>query len=249
MDPSYNLCFMYDTLKEKSPPFVPLNWHESDNDTFMINNMKSMNKDIENVLIGYSLRIFGNKGTMKLANIDAITHITGNLFTFENKTSNNIFKYYTSINDFKSYLKYRFPLGKEYVKDNILKENPEGIDLIIGADGNLVEQCLLGLSCTKYEGNFLLKFMEINQQIIYILSQAFNRTLIFNPISAPSEKYLVCISRKWNVQDYYQSLRKPENIQVPDNFIQQTNIREIYSKEYYYLNKLLTIWNLPDYHI
>jgi len=62
-------------------------------------------------------------------------------------------------------------------------------------------------------GNFVVKVFdtmtEISAQIIFVLSQCFQRILIWKPVSsgpANAEQYLICMSRKSLVQDMYQLL-------------------------------------------
>jgi cap1 methyltransferase len=77
----------------------------------------------------------------------------------------------------------------------------------------LLVQSLIGIGCTMIGGNFVVKVFdtttEISAQIIFILSQCFQRILIWKPVSsgpANAEQYLICMSRKSLVQDMYQFL-------------------------------------------
>lgn len=77
----------------------------------------------------------------------------------------------------------------------------------------LLVQALIGIGCTMIGGNFVVKIFdtvtEISAQIIFILSQCFQRILMWKPVSsrpANAEQYLICMGRKPVVQDLYQLL-------------------------------------------
>ncbi len=121
----------------------------------------------------------------------------------------------------------------KYFIDFVLKDKPEGVDLTIcngkftTEDTNilthqeflsvrlLLTQALIGIGCTKVNGNFIVKIFnivtKISAQIVCILSQCFHNIIIFKPVSSypdNSEKYLICIGREREIQSYYQLLVK-----------------------------------------
>ena len=121
----------------------------------------------------------------------------------------------------------------KYFIDFVLKDKPEGVDLTIcngkftTEDTNilthqeflsvrlLLTQALIGIGCTKVNGNFIVKIFnivtKISAQIVCILSQCFHNITIFKPVSSypdNSEKYLICIGREREIQSYYQLLVK-----------------------------------------
>lgn len=103
--------------------------------------------------------IFTNKDAVKLANIDAVYHISGKVFTFDNKTTNGAFVFcdVSESTGFSQYMQYRFPNNKGYtiipqsdeldttkltithgdIYTNwenfiklVLEQQPEGVDLV-----------------------------------------------------------------------------------------------------------------------
>jgi|688.fasta_scaffold182577_2 23S rRNA U2552 (ribose-2'-O)-methylase RlmE/FtsJ len=113
----------------------------------------------------------------------------------------------------------------EFVKE----KEPNGVDLVTG-DGafdntydNLEEfnssrllltQIIIGIDCTKINGNFVVKVLdtvnEFSAQLIYILSLCFKSILLFKPCSsrpASSERYLVCLNRNEQVFSYLSILK------------------------------------------
>ncbi len=224
--------------------------------------------------------IFMNRAAIKLANIDAVHHMTNKIFTFDQKQSDSQFTFCdvaAGPGGFTQYLQYRFPnsqgygmtlrhktldwntklldlsrftpyygpdnTGNLYTNWNnfitfVLSKHPQGVDLVTGDGGFDIEdgdqslyarqeflssrlfitQVLIGIACTKIEGNFILKSFDtvtsISAQILYILVQCFDRIMIFKPISsrpANAEKYILCVGRKENVQPYYQLLEQAAN--------------------------------------
>ena len=276
MDPSYNFSKIYDTLKNNVTITSPILWYQSDvnnnpnNNTVQLYSSKSdqlltkkqkYNQQFENYMISQSLAIFKNKRAIKLADLDFATNITNGNFTLRDKTINDEFFYYLSNDDFNPYLKYRFPNGTFINNVDFLIKYPKGIDLVICNNENLIENCILGISGTKYNGNFLLKIdnleNDLSQQLIFILSQCFNKITIINPVGLESEKYVVCIERKWDVKDKYRMLKSSNfNQTLSDNYklwlerinnsiiMGNNNLLDINN---YYMYKLLAIWGLPSY--
>jgi cap1 methyltransferase len=119
----------------------------------------------------------------------------------------------------------------EHFINFVLTQEPEGVDLITGNGGfdNMdkrvlykqeflssrlfLTQALIGIGCSKIGGNIVIKVFDtvtsISAQILFVLSQCFNKILIFKPVSSrPSdaERYVICMGRKHIVQSYYQLL-------------------------------------------
>jgi cap1 methyltransferase len=229
-----------------------------------------------------------NRAAIKLANIDAVHHISNHVFTFIDKTSPSPFSFCdvaAGPGGFTQYLQYRFPnsigygmtlkhqtldwntksldmsrfspfygpdnTGNLYTNwnhfiDFVLAEQPNGVDLVT-ADGGfdleegdktllhkqeflssrlLLTQSLIGIACTKLNGNFVLKTFDtvtsISAHVLFILSLCFNRIIIFKPISsrpANAESYLLCIGRKPDIQQYYQLLSDAANLYTDDLFL------------------------------
>jgi len=116
----------------------------------------------------------------------------------------------------------------------VLKKQPSGVDLVMGDGGIdfddatdpillkqqefissrlLLTQILVGIACTKIGGNFVLKVFdtvkEVSAQMIFLLSQCFEKTLIFKPVSsrpANAERYIICKNKKEDTSLYYQLL-------------------------------------------
>lgn len=129
----------------------------------------------------------------------------------------------------------------------VLTQTPEGVDLVT-ADGGfdledtrdktllhrqeflssrlLLTQALVGIGCTKIGGNFVVKVFDtvttISAHILFILSQCFQRILIFKPVSsrpANAERYVLCIDRKSDVQTYYQLLAQAATTYQNDMYL------------------------------
>lgn len=111
----------------------------------------------------------------------------------------------------------------EYFVDFVIKNTGTGVDLVT-ADGGfeldngddqslyqhqeflssrlLLTQAIIGLACTKFGGNFVLKLFdtvtEFSAQLIYLIAQSFQKITIFKPVTsrpANSERYLICINK------------------------------------------------------
>lgn len=115
--------------------------------------------------------------------------------------------------------------------DHVLDNTEDtGVDLVV-ADGGidvsegqydqqeflssrlLIIQVCLGISCCRSGGNFVVKVFdtvsEISAQTIYLLSLCFKKITIFKPSSsrpANSERYIVCIYKKNDIEDYYNTI-------------------------------------------
>ena len=225
--------------------------------------------------------IFINRAAVKLANLDAVHHVSGEIFTFDGKTSDKAFTFCdvaAGPGGFTQYMQYRFPNSKGYGMtlrhekldwstksldmtkfspfygpDNtgnlytnwehfikfILTNELGGVDLVTGDGGFdledtmdspearqdrktllhrqeflssrlLLTQAIVGISCTKIGGNFVVKVFDtvtICAHILFVLSQCFERILVFKPVSsrpANAERYVICMGRKPNIQIYYQ---------------------------------------------
>lgn len=103
--------------------------------------------------------------------------------------------------------------------NQVKSKYPEGVDLVT-ADGGfqtefdeqeistsrlLLVQSLIGVSCCKKGGYFVLKIFDtvthFSVQLIYCLSTYFEEIIVFKPLSsrpANSERYLICKSRNDN---------------------------------------------------
>lgn len=71
-----------------------------------------------------------------------------------------------------------------------------------------IQQIIIGLQCTKNNGNFIIKTLntntEISAQIIYLLSQYFESISFFKPTSSnhyKNEKYIICKNKKFNISE------------------------------------------------
>lgn len=139
----------------------------------------------------------------------------------------------------------------KYIKD----QQPNGVDLVTGDGGFdleegvdktllhhqeflssrlLLAQSLVGIGCTKIGGNFIVKSFDtvtnISAQIIFILAQCFNKILIFKPVSsrpANAEKYILCIDRKPEIQDYYDLLANAAVSYTDNMFLSQLFIEKL----------------------
>lgn len=220
-----------------------------------------------------SRSIFINRAGVKLANIDAVHHMTSNIFTLDNMKSSDEFTFCdvaAGPGAFTQYLQYRYPNGigygmtlkvpnldwstnfidmkrftafygsdgtgnlyynwKEFVTFVTFK-HPNGVDLVT-ADGGfdvddvtdqtaiqrqewlssrlLITQILVGLGCTKIDGNFIVKVFdtltEISAQLLFVLSQCFKDIIIFKPVSsrpANAERYVLCKHRVDDIQPWF----------------------------------------------
>ena len=77
----------------------------------------------------------------------------------------------------------------------------------------LITQAVVGISITKFGGNFVLKVFDtvtnLSAQVLFILSQCFERISIFKPVSsrpANSERYFIGIDRRDGIQPYIELL-------------------------------------------
>lgn len=233
--------------------------------------------------------IFINRAAIKLANIDAVHHITKKTFTFDKKQSEEPFTFVdvaAGPGGFTQYMQYRFPNAKGYGMtlrsekldwstraldisrftafygpDNtgdlytnwepfvqfVLSQQPDGVDLVTGDGGFdledtqdktllhrqeflssrlLLTQALVGIGCTKAEGNFVVKVFDtvtsISAQILFVLAQCFEAILIFKPVSsrpANAERYVLCIRRRPIVQAYYQLLAQAARTYLPNEYL------------------------------
>lgn len=233
--------------------------------------------------------IFINRAAVKLANIDAVHHITNHVFTFNNKQTDKPFTFCdvaAGPGGFTQYLQYRFPNSKgygmtlrheqldwstrfldmsrffphygpdntgnlyhhwKYFIDTVLKEQPNGVDLVT-ADGGfdledgmdktllhrqeflssrlLVTQALVGLGCNKVGGNFVLKVFDtvtnLSAQVIYLLSKCYSKVTIFKPVTsrpANAERYLLCMDRNANITDMFNLLSSAANTYTDDSYL------------------------------
>jgi 23S rRNA U2552 (ribose-2'-O)-methylase RlmE/FtsJ len=125
--------------------------------------------------------------------------------------------------------------------DFVKQKEPNGVDLVTG-DGafdntydNLEEfnssrllltQTIIGIDCTKINGNFVVKVLdtvnEFSAQLIYILSLCFKSIILFKPCSsrpASSERYLVCLDRNEQVFSYLSILKNALPYYNDDNYL------------------------------
>lgn len=195
--------------------------------------------------------IFKNYNAIKLANIDAVHHVTNTIFTFDKQTSNLPFTFCDiSSEPSAEYLQYRFSNSTGYgispntnlsnkfvtfynsasdIYDNwsdfisqVIKLQGVGVDLVV-ADNNadnefefsqlFLIQSIIGIGCTKLNGNFVIKIIDtvtsISAQILFILSQCFQQIQIFKPVSSRSitpERFVICKGRLSEIQSLYQLL-------------------------------------------
>src|SRR5579862_9728343 len=126
MDISATLCLMYDTLKQDAPVITENIWFVSDNQivltpaivTSTTKTPKSSDFTIKDTpFLILSRDIFSNDNAIILADIDAVNHMTTEIFMFDKKTSNQSFSYCTTIKDFSVYLDYRYPKSAKYLVD------------------------------------------------------------------------------------------------------------------------------------
>jgi cap1 methyltransferase len=225
--------------------------------------------------------IFINRAGVKLANIDAVHHITNHIFTFDQQHTNQPFTFCDLAGGpgaFTQYLQYRYPASKGYgitirakglnwntnvintetfsifegpdntgnlytnygpFIDFVRSQQPYGVDLIV-ADGAIdaeqnqeflnsrviATEATIAIACTKVGGNFVLKVFDtvtaISAQLIFILSQCFEKVLLFKPVSsrpANSERYLICMNRHQNVQSYLEILINALPLYDNDNYV------------------------------
>jgi len=130
----------------------------------------------------------------------------------------------------------------------LLSKEPKGVDLIT-ADGGfeledsndktlihrqeflssrlLINQVLIGITCTKVGGNFVVKVFDtvtqISAEILFVLAQCFESILIFKPITsrpANSERYVVCNKRKEEVQQYYKLLSESVKMYTDTKYLE-----------------------------
>lgn len=123
--------------------------------------------------------------------------------------------------------------------DYVRSQQPYGVDFIV-ADGGIEApknqefltsrlimcEATIGLGCTKVGGNFVVKVFDtvthISAQLIFILSQCFDGILLFKPVSsrpANSERYLLCMNRRQNVQPYFNILKDSLNQYGTDIYV------------------------------
>lgn len=141
----------------------------------------------------------------------------------------------------------------------VLEKEPSGVDLVT-ADGGfdlddstdktllhrqeflssrlLLTQAVIGIGCTKIGGNFVVKVFDtvtnISANIIYVLAQCFKQILLFKPITsrpANAERYLICIDRVPNIQEYYQLLVGAARSYSDTNYL-NTIFNETLSQEF-----------------
>jgi cap1 methyltransferase len=101
----------------------------------------------------------------------------------------------------------------------------------------LLVQILTGIKCVRDGGKFMVKVFDtvtrLTAQLLYIVSNCFDKISIFKPISsrpANSERYLICEGKRSNTQDYEAILveasqRYSENLNII-NLIDDQNIPE-----------------------
>lgn len=175
----------------------------------------------------------------------------------------------------------RFTLLKDYkifqtIKDLQLKRSVDLVAAYEVSDNEilsskvLINEILIAMKTLKIGGNFLVRVFDtltnITAQIVFILSQCFQKILIFIPISGDNEKYIIC--KDFNGEKHYKILKKAIKLysdkivltkifkeQIPDDFknwlIKFNNqsldkMLESQDLTLYNFDKLLTIWNLPD---
>lgn len=264
---------------ETTPPPVYINPErygilQTVKDTFNVEGFVEA-RDATNPYEQIGKSIFINRAAIQLANIDSVHNISGTVFTFTDKTSDQPLTFCdiaSGPGGFTQYLQYRYPnaigygitlrdttldwstkfldmnrftayygpdnTGDLYVNwehfiNYVITQQPGGVDLIMGDGGFEVEgrqqeflssrlyltQALVGITCTKINGTFVLKLFDsvttISAHILYVLAQCFERILIFKPISsrpANSENYLICFGRKPEIKLYYQLLAQAANV-------------------------------------
>ena len=246
-------------------------------------------RDATNPFENIGRSIFMNRAAVKLANIDAILNVTGNIFEFDKQSS----VYPLTFCDvaagpggFTQYLQYRYPTGTGYgmtlrsknldwntkllnmqrftpfygtdnsgnlydgwqaFNEFVLKQQPRGVDLVT-ADGGfdveeggdrtllqkqeflssrlLVVQSLIGITCTRAGGTFVLKVFDtvtqLSAQVIYILGQCFEELIMFKPVTsrpANAERYLICRNKRSTIQLYYDILVSAANAYTNDRYL------------------------------
>ena len=267
MDPSAKICLLYDSLKEE-PKEVNIrignNWFTQNEQIYLTPRyegeesigdeiLEIENNKEEGIARKIGKGIFSKRAGIKMANIDAVVNITNEIFTYDNKQSNNIFKVCDINGKATEYLKYRFPLAKVYTIDNINekweelidyidKNEPEGVDLVSSSsfsmkDYNkynesnrrrLLVNSLIGIRCCKRGGNFIMRIFNImndtSVQILYILSQCFNEITIFKPItSSNNEKFIICKNRREEIDDYLNLLDNGIKLNLNRLFVENPN--------------------------
>ena len=122
----------------------------------------------------------------------------------------------------------------------VLDKEPNGVNLVVG-DGAfdityedqefkssrlLLTQVIVGISCTKINGNFVVKVLDtitqFSAQIIYILSLCFKSISLFKPISsrpANSERYLVCLNKNEQTLTYLTLLKNSLSLYNNDTYL------------------------------
>lgn len=244
--------------------------------------------------------IFMNRAAIKLANIDAVHHITNHVFTFDQQTSQDNFTFCdiaAGPGGFTQYLQFRFPntigIGMT-LKSNTLDWNktlldttrfdifygndgtgnlytnwksfinyvkskyPEGVDLITGDGGFDVEdspdtslfekqefissrlllsQIAVGISCTKINGNFVVKVFDtvtsISAHSIFLLTQCFDKIGFFKPCSsrpANSERYVICMGKRKNIESYITLIEQALHSYKDDEYLSTLFSKEKSSK-------------------
>lgn len=92
-------------------------------------------RDITNPFENIPRSIFINRAAIKLANIDAVHHITNEIFTFNHKQSDELFTFCdvaAGPGSFTQYLQYRFPYSKGYgmtLRHKTLDWNTKSLDM------------------------------------------------------------------------------------------------------------------------
>ena len=139
--------------------------------------------------------------------------------------------------------------GWQSFVDFVLQKQPRGVDLVT-ADGGfdveeggdrtllskqeflssrlLVTQSLVGIGCTRVGGNFVLKVFDtvtrLSAQVIYVLAQCFEEVIMFKPVSsrpANAERYLICLRRRSDVQQYYNVLATAAKAYTANQYLSQ----------------------------
>lgn len=113
----------------------------------------------------------------------------------------------------------------EFFINHVLERHPEGVDLVTGDGGFDIEeggnydeqeflssrlllvQSLVGISCCREGGNFMVKVFDtvtaISAQTIFALALCFEEVTVFKPISsrpANAERYVVCKRRRSTIE-------------------------------------------------
>lgn len=129
--------------------------------------------------------------------------------------SDNSGNLYTNWDEFNRYVRQKEPNGVDLVTAD------GGFDLEDGMDKTLLHrqeflssrllltQALVGISCNKVGGNFVLKVFDtvtnLSAQIIYLLSNCYEQIMVFKPVTsrpANAERYILCLNLRDNIGDY-----------------------------------------------